>query len=229
MSDWKSFQIEVPGKDLLEPVRSALEGLLLLLDVLKAILETIKIFLIDFGNPIRALVEALIALIQEVFLSLKVSGVFALFHVPNPAEDPSFSNHQGFDAFTEVFKQSLFDTKDFNRPQPRPGSTTGGFVLLCVTADAPFALLGKVRQLLRFFHRDFTSPRYEPPQNFKAAPVGPGGDPILSVFDVFTKNPDSIGLRDTRCWVPGCLEPRCQRVRAPKLFDREVQSDQPVG
>lgn len=194
MADWKSLQIEVPGKDLLEPTRNALEGLLVLLDTLKAILDTIKTFLVDFGNPIRALVEALIALIEETLLSLKATGAFALFHVPNPLEDPNFDNHRGFDAFTEVFKQSLFDSKDFSRPQPRPGSTTGGFVLMLVTADAPFALVGKIRQLMRFFNREFSSPRYESPQNLKAAPLGAGGDPILSVLEVFTSNPTSIGL-----------------------------------
>jgi hypothetical protein len=194
MADWKSLQIEVPGKDLLEPTRAALEGLLILLDTLKAILDTIKTFLIDFGNPIRALVEALIGLIEETLLSLKATGAFALFHVPNPIEDPNFDNHRGFDAFTEVFRQSLYDSKDFNRPQPRTGSTTGGFVLMLVTADAPFALVGKIKQLMRFFNREFSSPRYESPQNLKAAPLGPGGDPILSVLDVFAKSSTSIGL-----------------------------------
>jgi|SRR5688572_8367903 len=194
MADWKSLQIEVPGKDLLEPTRNALEGLLLLLDTLKAILDTIKVFLIDFGNPIRALVEALIGLIEELLLSLKATGALALFHVPNLLEDPNFDNHRGFSAFTEVFKQSLYDSKDFNRPQPREGSTTGGFVLLLVTADAPFTLLGKIKQLMRFFNREFSSPRYESPQNLKAAPLGPGGDPILSILDVFNASPTSIGL-----------------------------------
>lgn len=194
MANWKSLQVEVPGKDLLEPARNTLEGLLILLDTLKAILDTIKTFLIDFGNPIRALVEALIALIEELLLSLKVTGAFALFHVPNPVEDPNFNNHRGFDAFTSIFKQSLYDSKDFNRPQPRPGSTTGGFVLLLVTAEKPFALIGQVKRLLEFFNRGDRSPRYESPQNLKAAPLGPGGDPILSVFEVFTKNPTSIGL-----------------------------------
>lgn len=194
MADWKALQIEVPGKELLAPTATVLEQLLILLEVLKTILNTIKVFLIDFGNPIRALVDALISLIEELFLSLKATGIYGLFHVPNPADDPNFENHRGFDAFTEVFKASLFDSKDPNRPQPRQGSTVGGFVLLVVTADAPFGLLGKIKQLLKFFNREFSSPRYEAPQNLKAAPLGPGGDPILSISDVFKINPEKIGL-----------------------------------
>ena len=57
MADWKSFVIQIPGKDFLEPVREILETLLIFLEILKAILETIKIFLIDFGNPLIALLR----------------------------------------------------------------------------------------------------------------------------------------------------------------------------
>jgi hypothetical protein len=71
MADWQKFSLQVPGKDYLEKVRGVLETLLVYLEVLKAILETIKAFLIDFGNPIKALVEALIKLIKQMFEALK--------------------------------------------------------------------------------------------------------------------------------------------------------------
>lgn len=189
MADWKTLEVQVPGKDLLEPVRSVLETLLIFLDVLKAILNTIQVFLIDFGNPIRALVQALIQVIEELFLSLKTSGVQALYHVPNPIADPNFQDHSGFDAFTTTFKQSLFDAKDFNRPQPRPGSVKGGYVLLMVQSDTPYTLIGKVQQLLKFFSKEFSTPRFEEPRNFKVLPVGDDGDPILGVADLFSRSP----------------------------------------
>lgn len=190
MANWQSFTIQVPGKDLLEPVRNVLETLLVFLDILKAILDTIKIFLIDFGNPIRALVEALIKLIQELFAALKTSGVFAYFDVPDPTSDPNFSRYfGGFPAFTTRFKASLFDPKDFNRPQPRAGSTQSGFVLLVVDAPNVFTLIQRLKTLLRFFGKEFTTPRYQPPVNLKALPVGTKGDPILAVASVFTDGP----------------------------------------
>ncbi len=196
MADWKAFSITVPGKDLLEPVRQILETLLVFLEVLKVILDTIKTFLVDFGNPVRALVEALISLIEELFLSLKASGFFGYFDVPNPIEDPNFDRISGgFEAFTTRFKQSLFDTKDFNRPQPRSGSTKGGFVLLCVDASDPFQLIRRIRQLMRFFGKDLTNPRYDAPINFQVGPVGASGDPILDVASVFLNQPiSSIAL-----------------------------------
>lgn len=190
MADWKSFEIQVPGKDLLEPVRNVLETILVFLDVLKAILDTIKVFLVDFGNPIRALVEELIKLIEELFLALKRTGFFAYFDVPDPLQDPNFNRFVGgFEAFTERFKASLFDSKDFNRPQPRTGSTKSGFVLLVVDASSPYALVERIKQLLRFFGKEFTSPRYEAPNNVKALPVGDAGDPILAVATLFSSGP----------------------------------------
>jgi len=186
MANWKSFDIQVPGKNLLQPVDSALETLLVFLDVLKAILDTIKVFLIDFGNPVVALVQALIQLIESLFTSLKQSGVFAYFDVPDPTSDPNFDHYSGgFPAFTTRFKASLFDAKDFNRPQPQIGSDSSGFVLLVVDAESPYALLARIKQLMRFFGREFTSPRFEPPVNLKASLVGSNGDPILKVASIF--------------------------------------------
>lgn len=190
MADWKSFVLEVPGKDLLEPVREVLEALLILLEILKTILETIKAFLIDFGNPIRALVEALIKLIEELFLALKASGFFAYIDVPKPELDPNFNLiGGGATAFTQRFKASLFDTRDFNRPQPRIGSTKSGFIILMVDASDPFTLIRRIMQLLRFFGKELTSPRYAAATDFRAGPVGDSGDPIIDVASVFTSGP----------------------------------------
>lgn len=194
MADWKSFTIQVPGKDLLEPVRNVLETLLIFLEIAKVLLETIKAFLVDFGNPIKALVEALIKLIEELFLALKASGFFMYLDVPNPTIDPNFNLvYGGFQAFTDRFKGSLFDTRDFNRPQPRSGSTTGGFVLMLVEATDPFRLIRLIKQLLRFFGQEFLAPRFEAPRNFQVIPVGAEGDPLLRLADVFTSIDSDFG------------------------------------
>jgi hypothetical protein len=189
MADWQPLEFKLPAKDLLEPTREALEVLLLYLEVLKAILDTVKVLLVDFGNPVKALVEALIRLIEELFLSLKTAGVFAYFDIPDPTTDPNFNRfHGGFETFVERFKASLYDSKDFNRPQPRAGSSSG-FVLLVVDASSPFALIARIKQLLRFFGREFTCPRYEAPGNLRTIPVGTSGDPILAVAKIFTDGP----------------------------------------
>lgn len=218
MADWKSFTLSVPGKDILEPVRAILETLLVFLEVLKVILNTIKSFLIDFGNPIKALVLALIKIIEELFLSLKVSGFYGYFDVPDPTIDPNFNRHAGgFPAFTSRFKASLFDTKDFNRPQPRQGSTQSGFVLLVVDATDPMLMIARIRALLEFFGKGLTVPRYEAPANFKVVPVGQAGDPILAVASVFTDGPiEAIQLSWTL--------PTSQETPDPGFLDSVVRS-----
>lgn len=192
---WHSFLFKVPGKDILKKVRNALETLLTYLEVIKAVLETIKKFLIDFGNPIRALIEAIMRLLNQLFELLKRTGLFAYYDVPNPLKDPNFFKHlNGYAPFTTRFKGSLLDIKDPNRPQPVSGATKAGFVLFVVDATDAILLARKIKQLLRFFGKDFTAPHYAPPANFKAFPVGDKGDPILALARVFADQPKAIAL-----------------------------------
>lgn len=195
MANWKTFEVQVPGKDLLEPVREGMEVMLVTLDTLQAILDTLKVFLVDFGNPMRSLVEALIRLVEEAILAMKATECAALYHVPNPVIDPNFQLNTGYGSFVDTFKQSLYDTRDMWRPQPRIGSTKGGFALLMVQADSPYALLERVKVLMSFFSKEFTAPRYEAPLGFSAFPVGSDGDAILSVAGLFNNPPEAVELK----------------------------------
>lgn len=189
MADWKSFEIPIPLAQLADPVRQVLETLMILLDLLKTILDTIKTFLVDFLNPVKALVEALIALIVKVIDALRATGCFAYFDIPDPVHDPNFSRVAGgYQSFIGRFKGSLYDTKDFSRPQPT-ALMTSGFVLLVVDEENIASLILGVKSLLRLFGRSWKSPRYEAPTDFKAIPVGASGDPILAVTSVFTNGP----------------------------------------
>jgi len=208
MSNWEALQIKIPGQDLMEDVRSSLEALVTFMEVIKALLETISLFLIDFGNPIRAIVQALLTLIQELFNSLKQTGLFGLFDVPNPTQDPNFDRYKGgYQAFVERFKASLFDSKDPFRPQPATGQTLSGFVLIVADAETVVGMLRLIKILLRFFGKELLSAQYSAPANVRIFPAGTipssvsgsgsvaGGttnqsnfDPILQVASVFGAN-----------------------------------------
>lgn len=191
--NWESLSIEIPGKDLLEGARNILETLMVFLEVLKAILETVKVFLVDFGNPIKALVEALIQLILALFKSLQQTGIYGWFDVPNPLVDPNFNRHVGgFPAFTTRFKAGLYDPRDPNRPQPISGLSKGGFTIIVADAESPLALLKLIQVLLRFFGKEFLTPQYPAPANFKVLPVGAKGDPILALARLFAEQPKSV-------------------------------------
>ena len=195
---WSSFKIQLPGQEFLEPVRNVLETLLVFLEVLKAILETIKIFLIDFPNPIAALVKAIIALITTFFEALNRTGIYAWFDVPDPSVDPNFYRHQGgYPAFVNRFKGGLLDTRDPGRPQPIAGATSSGFVCIIADAQGPVELIRLIRILLRFFSKDLTSPQYPPPGNVKIAAAGDKNTPILNLARMFKVNIKGVLLQWT--------------------------------
>lgn len=194
MADWKALEVKIPGKDLLDSARSILETLVTFLEILKALLQVVQAFLIDFGNPVRALVEALLALIKQLFESLKQTGMFYYEDIPNPLVDPGFHRHVGgYQAFTQRFIGSLYDGRDPFRPQPAPGITKSGFLLIVADAESVFGLLRLLRVLMRFFGKEFLAPMYAPPGNPKVllagAPIGSTAakstDPILQVATVF--------------------------------------------
>jgi hypothetical protein len=195
MSDWKALEIKIPGKDLLESVRGAMESLVLFLEVIKTLLETIQIFLIDFPNPVRALVEALLGLVTQLFESLRRTGLYGYFDFPNPLEDPNFDRFKGgFQAFTERFKSSLYDSRDPFRPQPIAGSTQSGFTLIVADAESVFGLLKLVKILMRFFGKELSSAQYTAPANAKLFPIGAKDDPILRVATLFGSDIQGLAL-----------------------------------
>lgn len=197
MANWNAIEVQIPGKDLLKDVRQLLETLLVYLEVLKAILETIKAFLIDFGNPIKAIVEALMRLIVTLIEALKKSGIYAYWNIPNPLEDPNFSFVSGgFQGFKERFIGSLYDVQDINRPQPIAGASLSQYFLIVVDAQAPYQLIQMVATLIRLLRggMHFYRPAYPPPMGLRVVPVGDAGDPILSLAGVFTKRPKALAV-----------------------------------
>jgi hypothetical protein len=193
VADWKALEIQVPGKDLVEPVRGVLETLGVFLELLKTLLQTIELFLVDFGNPIRALVNVLLGLIKDLFASLKQTGLYFYADVPDPRDDPNFHRFAGgYQAFTQRFIGSLFDSRDPFRPQPVPGVSKSGFLLIVADAESVFGMLRLLKILLRFFGREFTSPQYRPPANVKVQLAGnvsstasEAVDPILQIRAAF--------------------------------------------
>lgn len=192
---WQSFSIQIPGKDFLKKARNILEALLVYLEVVKAFLETVKAFLIDFGNPLKVLIEALLNLINTLIESLKRTGVYALYDVPDPFVDPKLLRHVGgYQALKRRWKGSLTDAQDLNRPQPIKGALKGGFFMIVADANGPARLLALIQTLLKFFGGEFLKPKYQPPSNVRVVPVGEKGDPILQVTKVFTEQVNALAV-----------------------------------
>lgn len=192
-ANWETFALQIPGQDFLESVRSILESLVLFLEVLKTLLNTVKTLLVLFGNPIVALVEALISLILTLFTTLKRTGLYVWWDIPNPIIDPNLNRHVGgYQAFLQRFEGSCVNVRDPNRPQPIAGATESGFLLLVVDATTPLALLRLITTLMYFFGQEFKAPHYKAPANVKVLPATSSGDPILTVIQVFAQQPAAL-------------------------------------
>jgi len=191
-ANWEALSIQIPGQDFLEGTRNILETLMSYLEVLKAVLETVKVFLIDFGNPIKPLVEALIQLILDLFESLKLTGIYGWFDIPNPLVDPNlYQALGGYAAFATRLKAGLYDSRDPNRPQPVAGVSNGGFTIIVADAGSPTKLLHDVNILLQFLGKEFVTPQYGSP-SIRVLPLGAHGDVILSVAKLFQQQPRTV-------------------------------------
>lgn len=195
-AEWKSLQITVPIKPLLEPVVGILETLMIYLEVLKAILETIKAFLVDFGNPLKALILALIQLIQQLFKAIQQTGLYTYYDIPDPREIDYKPNYDRFSnvaqPFTYRLSGSWYDSQDMNRPQPVKLFNQGMYLLFVVDASSIVKMARLIKMLLRFFGKEFLQARYLAPRNVKALPIGSNKDPILAVAKLF--GADSKGI-----------------------------------
>lgn len=195
---WKSLAVQVPATDVLERARGALEGLVVYLEVVKTILETVKVFNVDISNPIKPLVEAVLQIVLTAFETLRRSGGYAWFDVPDPLKDPNFNQWVGgYEAFTIRFAKGLRDPKDPNRPQPIAGATRSGFILIVADAESPPALLKYLDVMMRFFGKEFAKPRYPAPASFNIMPLGASGDPILALHRYVEEQPTKLLLEWT--------------------------------
>jgi len=193
--NWESLAINIPGKDLLEGARGVMEALVVYLEVVKAVLESVKVFLVDFGNPIKALVEAVLQLVLNLFETLKQTGLYGWFDVPNPMTDPNFTRLVGgFPSFVTRFKAGVYDSRDPNRPQPVAGTTQSGFVLIVADVGDPLSLMRYVEVLMNFFGKKFITPEYQAPSHVRVLPVGASRDRILSVSKIFQEQPTDLAV-----------------------------------
>lgn len=243
VTKWKQLKIQVPGADLLKQLRAILETLLIFLEILKTLLETIKLFLIDFGNPIKILVEALLKLILTFLEALKRTGLYAYWDVPEFTADLCMRRHVGgWREFLRRWKGSFYDAKDGNRPQPLKNALKGGFILIVAEADATGDFLRAIKILLKLFSKDMSKPYYPPPANVRAVPVGDKGDPILSVTKIFKRNVGAIAIEWSLPTTTGVPDPYFENLitqfstefyppkflieRSSKPLNMEVTSDQ---
>lgn len=115
---WGTIEFVTP--DFLEPVRDAVNTfftvLINILNILLAVLEVLKVFIGAFLDPIVALIEALLDLIQQILNDLRNAGLYIHgdFYI---IKGPDFKELRGgFQAYEQRMITRLVDKRDPNRP-----------------------------------------------------------------------------------------------------------------
>lgn len=175
MSSWQSVQFEFkPFEALKPPLQSALVILQTVEAILESLLDLIRAFLLDFANPIRALIALLLAAIRAIINQLKSTG-FSLLLV-----HPDFSRQDfgaviesvsgGYRVFESKVVSKFYDLSDLFRPDYPSGSSVA-MVVFYVGAESPGDLLQQLFALLRLIKHPATLAGLPAPVELKVRPV----------------------------------------------------------
>jgi hypothetical protein len=189
MAAWNSITLKFdPFEDLKPPLKSILSALEAVEAVLEALLALIQPFLLDLLNPIKALIQLLLAAIRAIINQIRSSGFsFLLVHPDFSLSDFSaviYSVNGAYPKFENKVIGKFFDTSDIFRPQYPPGSSVAMLVFY-IGADSPGDLLGQLLALIAFINGPSPIPGLPAPVNLKVSPVTKGGDSIAQFKNLF--------------------------------------------
>lgn len=200
--EWVSISVNF---DIFEPLRPPIQSVLQFLEVIVTILEVIldilKTFFLDLLNPIKAIVQALIAALRAIINQILSSG-FAVLLVHPDFSQPDYagvlySASGGYPGFESRVVSKFYDAGDLFRPQYPPGSSVGMLVFY-VGADSPGDLLGLIMALLALIKLPIDISALPAPVDVKALPVAEGGSAVSSfraLFDPGLRNSIQLSWR----------------------------------
>jgi len=191
MAAWNSITLKFdPFEDLKPPLKSILSALEAVEAVLEALLALIQPFLLDLLNPIKALIQLLLAAIRAIINQIRSSGFsFLLVHPDFSLSDFSaviYSVNGAYPKFENKVIGKFFDTSDIFRPQYPPGSSVAMLVFY-IGADSPGDLLGQLLALIAFINGPSPIPGLPAPVGLKVSPVLKSGDSIAIFRELFSR------------------------------------------
>jgi hypothetical protein len=157
-SEWVT--VEVSLDPILDPIRPAIDAidsvlalLIAILNIVQTILNVIKIFLVGLLDPIRLIVELIIAEIRNIIRDLRNLGVYITGDWRLIKAEDGFSNVLGgYSAYERRMLSRLLDTTDPNRPDFSSSSAVIG-VFFYVSSGDINELVAIIRAILKFFGR----------------------------------------------------------------------------
>ncbi len=189
MSEWREITVKFDiFEPLLPPVEGALQALEAVEAVLEAILDLLKPFFLDLGNPLRALVALLLAAIRALINQVRSTGFSVLLVHPDFSQ-PDFSGvlysvSGAYPGFESKVVGKFYDTSDEFRPQYPPGSSVAMLVLY-LGADSPGDLMGLLFSLLALIKHPINLSGLPAPVSLTAKPVNQSGNAVTQFRQLF--------------------------------------------
>jgi hypothetical protein len=189
MASWNTLSLKF---DPLAPLKPPLQAVLVILEVVEAILEAllaiIKAFLLDFGNPLKALIALLLAAIRAIINQLKATGFSILVVHPDFSRQDFaqilLSASGSYPRFESKVVSKFYDSSDVFRPQYPPGSSVAMFVFYIGT-DSPGDLITQLFALLRLINTPAVLSALPAPVSVKVNPVRKSGSPVANFAGLF--------------------------------------------
>jgi hypothetical protein len=181
--EWESFNLQDmlpdPVISLAEGVDAVIGPLKTMLNLIKQVLNIVKVLLIDTSNLLKPLLEMVQKSIENFVEDLKATGLYLLPLYPSTAfNDPNVKAKTAFGKYlasigggSEKFKQriadSFDDVYDSKRPQFPDSSDVGAIVIAVDSGNAADVVKG-IMSLSQIFTSLKWNPEVEPPSNVTA-------------------------------------------------------------
>jgi len=152
LANWQSAKLNFSP---FETVRAPIHGMLSALEALEAILEAlkdlVKAFLFDLSNPIKAIVQLLLAAVRALINQIKSAGFNLLFISPDFSRKDFSSILQSvsgsYSGFESKVVYKFHDINDIFRPRFPPGSSVA-MIMFYLGSDNPAQLFIQINSLL---------------------------------------------------------------------------------
>ena len=189
---WSTLTIHFdPFAPLKQPTQAALQILETVQAILEAILDLVKVFLIDLTNPITALISLLLAAVRAIINQLTSTGFsILLVHPDFGRQDVGaiFASVSGsYPAFQSKVFSKFYDAADLFRPKYPPGSAVA-MLILYIGEDSPGDLMTQLFSLLNFLKHPTILTGLPAPVELKVSPVFQSGDSVAQFADLFASN-----------------------------------------
>jgi len=188
MSDWSSVSLSFdPFGPLKPPLKSTLQFLETIEAILEALLDLVKVFLLDLLNPVKAIIALLLAAIRTIINQLKSTGFSILLVHPDFSRQDISAVFQSVDGSYPAFESKVFgkfhDTSDLFRPVYPKGSSVAMMVLY-IGEETPGGLMTQLMALLNFIKHPKLLPGLPAPTDLKVRPALKSDDPTAIARNV---------------------------------------------